>query len=1115
MPTTTSTVHQTTDKQAVERRQRPAPTQQLAPTQTADGLQRAVAEPSAARPSDILTLQRQYGNQAVQRLLARHAVQAKVRVGPAGDAYEQEADRVADQVMTMPTLPPASHRPAVQRAAEEDEEPVQAKPLAASIRPLVQRAAEEDEEPIQAKPLAASIKPLVQRAAEEDEEPVQAKPLVQRAAEEDEEPVQAKREDPRAGFDAGSMVEDQLHAQKGSGSPLPGEVRAFMEPRFGADFSGVRVHTGGEASQLNRQLSAQAFTHGQDIYVGEGHYSPGSEAGQRLLAHELTHVVQQTGSVQRHETPLAAPQLKQEVGTVQRLTLQKVPDLPQLWAAEVDETGNEEEGYKEIHIMGTTKFFWVKPDALELFMTGHLMEGGEAHTLEAFVDTEMWGPQPVPQPAPQAEPKKPSFLSKAWSGIKKAGTAIGSGLKAAGAWTGSALKNLFIGAKETEPKAMAFNLNRLMTVKEFTEAAGVTRRRLIARKIVGASYDAVIGFLDEYHNLKENDPKGKQVFKRMEILKDLLTQAELWAASANRKKAGSHDVAKQAVLEALHQQVQHERLGLLALDPEAKQKTGAITSGTVVPEDKTLKPAPKEATDPIGATTVGGKIKDFFARNFLKMANVFKYTFGGDFRPEYAIGFNPKTLTPTEMQEMVDLIDAAMEVEKRLLAEAPDDKLGAMTKAYMYLPPQLRPKTPDDEEKVVLQTKQHLFKEAIAAKKKSKLQEGLGYGDTATSLGKTGAVGLGGVSGTISSVTEKLGKIGVLDSDEQKSYFKDVGKVAGFVGKVGGKKEEAKTIGLGRMFELGLAEHSKPLLETADITEKIGAISNSVGAFGGILNFLLKIGQSKITKIVSKDPLERKMGLQAIKELVPPFLDMVKKAITTSVKAAQAFGSAIPKSVVPIVGAVFGFINLLVHIYEGGEKLVRVVREKLILKEAKTKAQHLVGAIGSFMWRNVTLAVRAGVKMIVDALQAVGGVLQAIPDPSGTTQGVGTALSTVGTVISVLESVGEALHESYRAGVRQESELQAETGKSGSSKKVMKNSPRYAATAIILEAKSGNAVAVKSLHVYGVTDQMIAKNSVDQIRDQLFHKLEETEEPKTITQKILGIFATLGLRGRV
>jgi len=92
------------------------------------------------------------------------------------------------------------------------------------------------------------------------------------------------------------QTDEAVH--KGAGSPLPDETRAYMEPRLGADFSGVRVHTGSEAAQLNRQISAQAFTHGQDIYLNEDKYDPGTDAGKRLLAHELTHVVRQTGNGQ-------------------------------------------------------------------------------------------------------------------------------------------------------------------------------------------------------------------------------------------------------------------------------------------------------------------------------------------------------------------------------------------------------------------------------------------------------------------------------------------------------------------------------------------------------------------------------------------------------------------------------------------------------------------------------------------------------------------------------------------------------------------------------------------------------------------------------------------------
>ncbi|MEO5999538.1 MAG: DUF4157 domain-containing protein [Chitinophagaceae bacterium] len=90
--------------------------------------------------------------------------------------------------------------------------------------------------------------------------------------------------------------EEQLSASKGGGKPLSEDVRLFMEPRFGADFSNVQIHENSEADQMNQMISAHAFTHHQDIYFGAGNYNPDSNEGKGLLAHELTHVVQQTGA---------------------------------------------------------------------------------------------------------------------------------------------------------------------------------------------------------------------------------------------------------------------------------------------------------------------------------------------------------------------------------------------------------------------------------------------------------------------------------------------------------------------------------------------------------------------------------------------------------------------------------------------------------------------------------------------------------------------------------------------------------------------------------------------------------------------------------------------------
>lgn len=87
-----------------------------------------------------------------------------------------------------------------------------------------------------------------------------------------------------------SIVHEVLHS---SGQPLEPSTRALMEPRFGHDFSNVRVHTDAKAAQSARNVKALAYTVGRDIVFGVGQYAPWSTQGQKLMAHELTHVVQQ------------------------------------------------------------------------------------------------------------------------------------------------------------------------------------------------------------------------------------------------------------------------------------------------------------------------------------------------------------------------------------------------------------------------------------------------------------------------------------------------------------------------------------------------------------------------------------------------------------------------------------------------------------------------------------------------------------------------------------------------------------------------------------------------------------------------------------------------------
>ncbi|MEQ8973194.1 MAG: DUF4157 domain-containing protein [Coleofasciculus sp. C1-SOL-03] len=202
-------------------------------------------------------------------------IQTKLTIGAPGDTYEQEADLVetlhATSLQVMSTSAPPDSSASVQRQLDTNHphHPHQIWQRAQSITPVVQR----------------QIDPRVEMGQ-----------MIQRAAQID-------------GNQASGDLESRLSASKGGGSPLSEDVRGFMEPRFGADFSGVRVHTGGEAVQMNQELGAQAFTHGSDVYFGAGK-EPGNN---ELMAHELTHVVQQGGGVQ---TKVQSPET--ETGHVMR-----------------------------------------------------------------------------------------------------------------------------------------------------------------------------------------------------------------------------------------------------------------------------------------------------------------------------------------------------------------------------------------------------------------------------------------------------------------------------------------------------------------------------------------------------------------------------------------------------------------------------------------------------------------------------------------------------------------------------------------------------------------------------------------------------------------------------
>mgnify|MGYP001336248637 CR=1 FL=1 len=227
--------------------------------------------------------------------------QPKLSIGRPGDKYEQEADAVAEQVVNGQGQAPAVQRKgisAIQRTSLatplEDEKLGTAearveKDKLVQEKPEVQRMESEEEEPVQ---MMEGEEEEVQMQ-EEEEEPVQMMEGEEEEVQmmEGEEEVQMKAETGSGTTSPG--LGSRIKNTVGKGRPLPGNTRAEMETAFGVNFGGVNIHTDSQAMQMNKELGAQAFTHGKDVYFNSGKYRPESTEGKRLLAHELTHVVQQ------------------------------------------------------------------------------------------------------------------------------------------------------------------------------------------------------------------------------------------------------------------------------------------------------------------------------------------------------------------------------------------------------------------------------------------------------------------------------------------------------------------------------------------------------------------------------------------------------------------------------------------------------------------------------------------------------------------------------------------------------------------------------------------------------------------------------------------------------
>jgi beta-lactamase superfamily II metal-dependent hydrolase len=262
----------------------------------------------------------QLNGEHIQRPASGSTIQPRLKISQPGDESEKEADRVGESVMRMPepaVTDKGIKNPPTKSIASQITPMVATKRLGpeetkASSEPVVQRRCEQCQNELE----DSKARPM--HAGDSDSNPASGLPVQRLCPECEQRSKQtqtaasgstvSRKEADGSSPQVSPSAASNISAMEGGGSPLPLATRGFFESRFGTDLSPVRVHTDGRAADTARSINAKAFTVGRNIAFGTGQYAPESREGRQVLAHELTHVVQQNGSQLQRAQPRATGQ---------------------------------------------------------------------------------------------------------------------------------------------------------------------------------------------------------------------------------------------------------------------------------------------------------------------------------------------------------------------------------------------------------------------------------------------------------------------------------------------------------------------------------------------------------------------------------------------------------------------------------------------------------------------------------------------------------------------------------------------------------------------------------------------------------------------------------------
>ena len=244
---------------------------------------------------------------------ATGTLQAKMRVSQPHDPQEKEADETAAKIMNMPEPAVAANTPQASAAGTGSS-------TGSSIISTARIAAQATP-PVISEVQRESVEREVEQESEEERDDEHKAELTRKTASASADGApQDQDEDDRREDGAGSAlqrrggggalvdenIEAKIRALRGRGQALPPTLKEFYERRFGRDFSQVRIHTDGPSADLAKKVNAKAFAVGPNVVFGKGYYQPGTRDGRELMAHELTHVVQQGRAPLRRESPAQA-----------------------------------------------------------------------------------------------------------------------------------------------------------------------------------------------------------------------------------------------------------------------------------------------------------------------------------------------------------------------------------------------------------------------------------------------------------------------------------------------------------------------------------------------------------------------------------------------------------------------------------------------------------------------------------------------------------------------------------------------------------------------------------------------------------------------------------------